>query len=61
VRGRAGLAAVERPGAGRRVVRPLPDEEAVRRFVADRLTAYERMWDGCGCKIDYYGTPRQSS
>ena len=23
-------------------------------FVEDRLTDYERMWDGCGCKIDYH-------
>ena len=23
-------------------------------FVDDRLAAYERMWDGCGCKIDYF-------
>jgi hypothetical protein len=20
----------------------------------DRLATYERMWDGCGCKINYY-------
>lgn len=23
-------------------------------FVKDRLDFYERKWDGCGCKIDYY-------
>jgi len=23
-------------------------------FVQDRLDYYERKWDGCGCKIDYY-------
>jgi hypothetical protein len=25
------------------------------RFVRERLETYERMWDGCGCKIDYLG------
>ena len=54
VRGPAGLAAVERPAAGQRVARPLPDLAAVGPFVADRLRAYERMWDGCGCRIDYF-------
>jgi len=23
-------------------------------FVKERLDFYERKWDGCGCKIDYY-------
>lgn len=23
-------------------------------FVKERLDYYERKWDGCGCKIDYY-------
>jgi len=24
------------------------------RFIRERLDFYERKWDGCGCKIDYY-------
>jgi hypothetical protein len=24
------------------------------KFVQQRLDFYERKWDGCGCKIDYY-------
>lgn len=24
-------------------------------FIKERLEFYERKWDGCGCKIDYYG------
>lgn len=41
---------------------PEPGEIAFRRlagmpkadsFVKDRLETYERMWDGCGCRIDY--------
>jgi hypothetical protein len=37
---------VEEPETDRRVVRPLADEAAVRALIADRLAAYERMWDG---------------
>jgi hypothetical protein len=48
------LVAVERPTTGMRVVRRLGDEEEMRGFVRDRLDTYERMWDGCGCKVEYY-------
>ena len=50
----AGLVSVEQPDLGRRVVRLLGDESAVRHFVAERLDTYDRMWDGCGCRIDYF-------
>jgi len=53
VRTPAGPAAVEAPRPHQRVIRRLADMDKVRRFVADRLATYERMWDGCGCKIDY--------
>lgn len=23
-------------------------------FVNKRMETYEKMWDGCGCKVDYY-------
>jgi hypothetical protein len=48
------LAAVEQPTAGERVLRRLSGPDEAERFVKERLEAYERMWDGCGCKIDYY-------
>ncbi len=54
VRTEAGLAAVERPEEGCRVVRPLGDADRAEAFVRGRLEAYERMWDGCGCRVDYY-------
>jgi hypothetical protein len=50
-----GLVAVEEPSPRERVVRRLADDAAVRAFVKDRLDTYERMWDGCGCKVEYYG------
>ncbi len=48
------FAAVEQPSPAERVLRRLADEEEAGRFVRQRLEEYERMWDGCGCKIDYY-------
>ena len=47
-------AAVERPAPGKRVMRPLNDRQSARAFVAERLALYDRVWDGCGCKIDYF-------
>ena len=41
-----GWALVERPEQGARVVRPMASEEEARALIADRLQAYERMWDG---------------
>ncbi|MGD8440599.1 MAG: hypothetical protein PVG53_08680 [Holophagae bacterium] len=42
---------------GRILVRRLDSEDAARRLVDDRLATYERMWDGCGCKVDYDREP----
>jgi hypothetical protein len=54
-RGPRGLVAVEQPAPGSRVLRPLASRQAATRFVQERMATYERMWDGCGCKIDYFG------
>ena len=35
------------------VVRIRPSREAAEELVDRRLKTYERMWDGCGCKVDY--------
>jgi predicted aminopeptidase len=48
-----GLAAVEEPAPGTRIVRRLADLHEVRRFVDARLETYDNMWNGCGCKVDY--------
>jgi len=45
---------IEEPKHDERVVRRLADLERARALVADRLATYERMWNGCGCKVDYY-------
>jgi hypothetical protein len=42
----AGWAIVEQPKPAERVVRPLASAAEARALIADRLAAYERMWDG---------------
>jgi len=54
VRFGGGLAAVEAPSRDARVSRYLGGPEEARAFVARRMEEYERMWDGCGVKVDYY-------
>jgi hypothetical protein len=36
------------------LVRRFADRPAADRFVQCRLDTYERMWDGCGCKVQYF-------
>ena len=38
---------------GEILVRRMNSREAAERFLEDRLRDYDRMWNGCGCKIDY--------
>ena len=35
------------------LVRAMPSIEHAEKLLADRLDTYDRMWDGCGCKVDY--------
>ena len=48
------FAVQEQTPDGEILLRRLISREAAERFVEDRLNDYERMWDGCGCKIDYH-------
>jgi hypothetical protein len=36
------------------LVRRMPSLESAESFVNLRMQSYERMWDGCGCKVDYH-------
>lgn len=36
------------------IVRKVSSIEDADKFIQERLDFYERKWDGCGCKIDYY-------
>jgi hypothetical protein len=47
-------AVMEEPGPDERVLRGFVGEVSARGFIAERMETYERMWDGCGCRIDYY-------
>jgi hypothetical protein len=49
------LAAVEAPSRDARVARLLGGAAEARAFVQRRMEEYERMWDGCGVKVEYYG------
>jgi hypothetical protein len=37
---------VEEPKPTERVLRPMKNEKEARALIAERLAAYERMWDG---------------
>jgi len=39
---------------GRLALRVVSSVEAGQAFLKDRLASYERMWDGCGCKVDHF-------
>jgi hypothetical protein len=36
------------------LIRKMKSMKDVDLFVQERLDYYERKWDGCGCRIDYY-------
>jgi hypothetical protein len=46
---------VEAPSRDARVARLLGGAAEARAFVQRRMEEYERMWDGCGVKVEYYG------
>jgi hypothetical protein len=35
-------------------IRIVDSIEQANHFVGERMETYERMWDGCGCKVNYY-------
>lgn len=39
---------------GEVLVRRMPSRENADSFVDLRMQSYERMWDGCGCRVDYH-------
>ncbi len=49
------LAAVEQPRGDEWAVRPLSGMTEAREFIRRRQAEHDRMWNGCGCRIDYYG------
>lgn len=43
----------EQTPAGEVLLTKMPSREEAERVVDGRLATYERMWDGCGCRVDY--------
>jgi hypothetical protein len=36
------------------ILRKFSSLDKAEEFLQERLAYYERKWDGCGCKVDYY-------
>jgi len=36
------------------LIRLLKSKKEAEEFINQRLEIYNRMWDGCGCKVKYY-------
>lgn len=36
------------------LIRVMKTKKEGEEFIKQRLEIYNRMWDGCGCRIDYY-------
>jgi len=49
------IAIQEETPEGEVLLRGAATREAAEQLVDKRLADYERMWDGCGCRIDYRG------
>lgn len=44
----------EKTNKGEIIIRLFINEAEAMNLVNDRMQIYDKMWDGCGCKIDYY-------
>ena len=45
---------LERSDKEEAILRVMDSDFAVDAFVKDRVDTYDRMWDGCGCTVNYY-------
>lgn len=39
---------------GKTIVRKVESLSDAEDLIQQRLDKYEKMWDGCGCRVDYY-------
>ncbi len=44
----------EKSNKGELLIRFMQNKAEANKFIDERLEIYDRMWDGCGCKVDYY-------
>ena len=45
---------LERSDKDEWILRAMDSDFAVDGFIKNRVDTYDRMWDGCGCKVNYY-------
>lgn len=36
------------------LIRVMKTKKEAEEFIKQRLEIYDKMWDGCGCKVEYY-------
>jgi len=36
------------------LIRIMKSKEEAEELIKERLEIYDKMWDGCGCKVNYY-------
>ena len=44
----------EKTTKGEYLIRYIETKKEAEELIKARLKIYEKMWDGCGCKVDYY-------
>lgn len=44
----------EQTPKGEIIIRKFDDQTNAAHLVEERLEIYEKMWNGCGCRIDYH-------
>ena len=36
------------------LIRSVKSKDEAEKLISERIEIYEKMWDGCGCKVNYY-------
>jgi hypothetical protein len=44
----------EKTNLGEIIIRKFDSETDAMKLLNERMEIYDKMWDGCGCKINYY-------
>jgi len=44
----------EQTPKGKILIRKFSDRKSAENLAKERLEIYENMWNGCGCKVDYF-------
>jgi len=44
----------EQSNKGELLIRFMKDKEEAKEFIDERMETYDKMWDGCGCRVHYY-------